>query len=485
MARSEISFDFCNASRGDILNIYIHGYSAVTSYAEEKELKKKVPLRASNTTNAFMFWPAGNAKDIDYKKLAGYATLNIAAALGATTSLTWDAINSYLNTEKSIPKQANEFLSKLKVFIKKEKTTYKELNFYGHSLGARMIIETFLQLPNEFKSLNVNNVVFMGGARPLETEECRVILNTISGSIFNIHSDGDRILQFIKPDLEKCIGRHPIKAPTDSIERVKNHAFHWLGHMDYWDNLNGIINYLNLDQASTHSLIPLGPQGSQVVNPFAVQDVGLYLPLCHANGQEKKILAEILCQRKSVSIQKNETNAVALTNELQLMGGDSVANKARGHGVCYREILDDAAEKLGIPQRENLGFISLEEAIYAKIVSIIREKLETSSEKEKIDYLKILAKTGEIPQGALHYSALSLSALLSIGSLIAGRIAAGSIPIVGQFVGAVSLLGSGVTYFSGPAFSVTIPSIMIIHQIRKRVSQEVGEGFLFNDESRK
>ncbi|WP_323662257.1 hypothetical protein [Pectobacterium versatile] len=36
MARSEIFFYFCNASRGDILNIYIHGYSAVTNDAEEK-----------------------------------------------------------------------------------------------------------------------------------------------------------------------------------------------------------------------------------------------------------------------------------------------------------------------------------------------------------------------------------------------------------------------------------------------------------------
>ena len=41
MARSEIFFDFCNASRGDILNVYIHGYSAVTNDTEEEELKAK------------------------------------------------------------------------------------------------------------------------------------------------------------------------------------------------------------------------------------------------------------------------------------------------------------------------------------------------------------------------------------------------------------------------------------------------------------
>lgn len=482
MDRSEIFFDFCNASRGDVLNIYIHGYSAVTNDAEEKELKTKVPLRAGNTTNAFMFWPSGNFKDIDLKKLAGYAMLNVPGALGATLGLTQDAISNYWNTERSIPQLVYQFIYKLSKFISEERVEYKELNFFGHSLGARMIIEAILKLPNDFKSLKIKNIVFMGGARSLNEDECQRILESISGSIFNIHSDGDRVLQFIKPDLEKCIGRYPIVTQSDSVDRVKNHAFHWLGHTDYWDNLNGIINYLNLDHASTHSLIPLGIKGSQVVNPFAVQDVGLYLPLCHATEQEKKILAEILCQRKSASIQKNETNAVVLTNELQLMGGDSVANKTRGHGVRYRKILDDAAEKLGILQRENLGFISLEKAIYAKVVSLIREKLETASEKEKIDYLKILAKTGEIPKGAMYYSAFSLSALLSVGSFIAGRIAVGAIPIVGQFVGGVSLLGSGMTYFSGPAFSVTIPSIMVIHQIRKRVSQEVGEGFLFNDE---
>ncbi|QQK71237.1 DUF726 domain-containing protein [Pectobacterium versatile] len=218
---------------------------------------------------------------------------------GATFGLIQDAISNYWNTERGIPQLAYQFIYKLSEFISEGGVEYKELNFFGHSLGARMIIEAMLKLPNDFNSLKIKNIVFMGGARSLNKDECQRILESISGSIFNIYSDGDSVLQFIKPDLEKCIGRYPIVTQPDSADRVKNHAFHWLGHIDYWDNLNGIINYLNLDHASSHSLIPLGTKGSQVVNPFAVQDVGLHLPLCHATESEKRYL-QGSCAREKV-----------------------------------------------------------------------------------------------------------------------------------------------------------------------------------------
>ncbi|MCO4315092.1 hypothetical protein [Pectobacterium versatile] len=153
---------------------------------------------------------------------------------GATFGLIQDAISNYWNTERGIPQLAYQFIYKLSEFISEGGVEYKELNFFGHSLGARMIIEAML-----------------------------------------------------------------IVTQPDSADRVKNHAFHWLGHIDYWDNLNGIINYLNLDHASSHSLIPLGTKGSQVVNPFAVQDVGLHLPLCHATESEKRYL-QGSCAREKV-----------------------------------------------------------------------------------------------------------------------------------------------------------------------------------------
>ncbi|WP_350312528.1 hypothetical protein OHJ28_15925 [Dickeya fangzhongdai] len=323
-----------------------------------------------------------------------------------------------------------------------------------------------LKLSDNFKSLKVNNLIFMGGARKLDIKECQILLNTISGDVINIHSNGDRVLQFIKPDLEKCIGCYPIQYPNS--ERVRNIGFHHLGHMDYWDNLHGIINYLDFDCVNSKEVIPVG-NGVDGSQNFSVRDIVLYLLLYHASAEEKNILVHILRQKSSASISERETCPIKLTHELQLMGGDSIANITRGHGVCYREILYDAAVKLEISNAEAFEFISLEETIVSKVISLIKDKFDTGSKEDKDKCLVILSDLGVGADSMTLHTRLSLNSFLLISDFITNHVT----------ISSASLLSLSANAFSGPAFSVTIPSIMLLHYIRKRVSIELGEGFLF------
>ncbi|MBT1426515.1 hypothetical protein MRP04_07900 [Dickeya dianthicola] len=228
--------------------------------------------------------------------------------------------------------------------------------------------------------------------------------------------------------------------------------------------------HLDFDCVNSKEIIPVG-NCVKDSHGFAVKDIVLYLLLYHASLEEKKILAHILRQKSSASISKEETCAITLTHELQLMGGDSIANMTRGHGVCYREILYDAAMKLEISNPELFGFISLEETIFNKVISLIKNSLDSSSKEERNKYSDILSglDLGGGIDGMTIHTELSLKSFVLISDFIAKNVT----------IGAASLLNLSMNAFSGPAFSVTIPSIMLLHYIRKRISLEFGEGFLF------
>lgn len=457
-----IRFEFCNEHRGDVLNIFIHGYSAAVDEKDELTLKSKVPERNKNSTNLFLFWPAGNLKSFSFKSLRSLFSMNFAGMVHTALSLSQEAIQKFKEIEENVSKLSYEFLYKLEAFIKSEGIEYKQMNLYGHSLGARLIIESMLQLSLDFKGLKVNNLVFMGGARELNSDECERLLDVISGNVVNIHSAGDRVLQFIKPDLEKCIGRYPINYSGEQSWRVKNYAFDWLGHLDYWNNLTGILNYLNFDSHSTQFLIPAADAGKK--NNFATADIPLYLVLVHATDTERLILSGLLNQKRSVSIKINETSASALTHEIQLMGGDSVANKIRGHGVIYSEIVHDAADELNISPRDSKGFVDLESEIQQKILHLMAEKKSAFKVEEVKDYENVMSYLHDQIQREVMRNLPDQDAILNFSKMVVS-----SVPVS---------LAKGIN-ISGTAFSVTIPVIMVIHHIRQRLINEIGPDFMF------
>ena len=98
---------------------------------------------------------------------------------------------------------------------------------------------------------------------------------------------------------------------------------------------------------------------------FATNDKILYQVICEASPQERQYLSSIISSKVSSNIQASEVDPIAITSEIQLMGGDTFFNKLRGHGVPYSEVAYDAAECLGIKVK-GLSIDLLEE----KIVSL-------------------------------------------------------------------------------------------------------------------
>ncbi|QBH95276.1 hypothetical protein EKN56_01960 [Limnobaculum zhutongyuii] len=209
---------------------------------------------------------------------------------------------------------------------------------------------------------------------------------------------------------------------------------------------------------------------------FARNDKDLYPVLQQASSDEKAFLAEIIAGKHSSNIDKNERDALKLAIELQSMGGDSLMNLFRQRGVGYREIVADVAGKVGVKIDLQGDIIKIEELIAEKVIEGYKEKL---SEKERDEFEKVLRECFEdqnLAMDAKNAAARSLIGitpiLLAVGGLILQRGAVVAIPVAGQFLGVLTGVASVALAFTGTAYSVTIPSVLIVGSIRSRLIAE-------------
>lgn len=83
---------------------------------------------------------------------------------------------------------------------------------------------------------------------------------------------------------------------------------------------------------------------------FVYRDTDLYEVLCNATPDELGRLVEVLHYRKfgreRVAIDCRDPARVAFV--VQMYGGNDLANIKRGHGVVYRQIVEDVAAHLNI-----------------------------------------------------------------------------------------------------------------------------------------
>ncbi|MFS7380688.1 hypothetical protein AB6870_01175 [Rahnella inusitata] len=209
---------------------------------------------------------------------------------------------------------------------------------------------------------------------------------------------------------------------------------------------------------------------------FARNDKDLYPILLQANHDEKVFLAEIIAGKHSSSIDRHERDALKLTIELQSMGGDSLMNLFRRRGVYYKEIVLDVAGKVGAKVDSQGDIMKIEELIAERVIEGYKEKL---SEKERDEFEMVLRESLEdrkLAMDAKNAAARSLMgmtpALLAIGGFMLRRGAVAAIPVAGQFLGALTGVASVVLAFTGTAYSVTIPSVLIVGSIRSRLEAE-------------
>lgn len=171
----------------------------------------------------------------------------------------------------------------------------------------------------------------------------------------------------------------------------------------------------------------------------------------------------------------------SIINEIQLFGGNTIMNTVRGHGVCYREILEDVCKHLKVNFNKKLTTELLESEMLKKVAVTVIEKM-TEEDIKKFD--ENLSKT-RILDAAMNGSGAALMATIAIivsqfgkqvggkgaimlfGRVLAPRLAAFAVPIlnIGAAVWTVFDIAS-------PAFRVTIPFAITTAFLRKQMNAD-------------
>ncbi|MCX4066967.1 DUF726 domain-containing protein [Pseudomonas sp. S1Bt30] len=473
------TFLLCGEPQGEVLNLYVHGYSAFFNRQQLGNFKQQL-AGIEGSTNLMLFWPAGHFlenlfapfKDVIAAMLGG-------GSLGAATVGVGKAIAYFLDHYKSVEARVDEvaktLLPELTRYLRQESLPVRRINLIGHSLGARILVKSLLANPGTARQLPLDNLLLMGGAI-CTSSPWEEVSGLLSGRVINCHSSKDWALA-IKPDTERCIGRYPIPVTPALKAKVCNVHLATFDHAAYWPQLQTVVQYTDLLH-ERRGMIRADQRSSEV--RFAEEDVDLFAALVQARPEELKFLAELMAQKRSASIDATVREPLKLTIALQRMGGDSLMNLARGHGVTYRQIAEDVARRLGLTfdaPLENLALADLEALIAEKLIEQYKGKLSNADRLVFDAELQVAAQKEQgvfrrFDKGRSATAALSGTALAGLTGFILRRGAASAIPVVGQALAAAMLLVTGVRAFSGPAYSVTTLAVLVIGAIRQRMERE-------------
>ncbi|MGU9858412.1 DUF726 domain-containing protein [Pseudomonas sp. LF245] len=473
------TFVLCGEPQGDVLNLYVHGYSA---FFNRQQLGNFTAQLASieGSTNVMLFWPAGHFLEnlfAPFKEVLG-AMLG-GGGLGAATVGVGKAIAYFLDHYKSVEARVDEvaqtLLPELANYLHAEALPARRINLVGHSLGARILVKSLLASPEVARELPLHNVLLMGGAI-CKSSPWDEVSAPLQGRLINCHSSKDWALA-IKPDNERCIGRYAIPLTPALKAKVSNVHLATFDHAAYWPQLKTVVQYTDLLQ-ERRGMIRADQRSSEV--RFAEEDGELFPALVQARPDELKFLAELMAQKRSASIDASVREPLKLAIELQRMGGDSFMNLARGHGVSYRQITEDVAQRLGIKFEQSVDTVELadiEAQVAEHLIEQYKDKLNSADRQAFDAELQAAAQKEQgvfarFSVGRSATTALSGTALAGLTGFILRRGAATAIPVVGQALAAAMLLVSGVRAFSGPAYSITTLAVLVVGVIRQRMERE-------------
>jgi len=180
----------------------------------------------------------------------------------------------------------------------------------------------------------------------------------------------------------------------------------------------------------------------------------------------------------SSSINDGCRSPLAIASEIQLMGGNSLVNWLRGHGVCYKEIVLDVAETIGVdPQilsRRGNSVASMENEIIEKLFARFEEKmnvLEREDLSKQLASASPEARTIVLAQTLLPHllREFNLQGVVELALILAAsRAVVAWVPVVGWLSAGVGTL----LELSSTAYSVTIPGVVAIGLIRARLHEE-------------
>lgn len=226
------------------LKVFVHGYFSATDAHDRARLLKYIPDLADDEDALFAFWNSGSMKDMSgavLRKVAVNFSFSKRGFASGMAAAFVEGVSHFNGKKDHTRKLGSVFFAELKQFVRKY-PALQSISLYGHSLGARVLIEALLNGAGN-TSLKIYNLVLMGGARELKQQELEHILPQVQHRIYNFYSSSDKVL-LAKPSLEKCVGRHPIPAPVGEFSNKVFNANLEIGHTDYWDVLPSLFNYV-------------------------------------------------------------------------------------------------------------------------------------------------------------------------------------------------------------------------------------------------
>ena len=190
--------------------------------------------------------------------------------------------------------------------------------------------------------------------------------------------------------------------------------------------------------------------------------------------------------------------AEEILQEIKDFGGNTIANAFRGGGPRYREVLEDVADKIGIPDvgRNQHRVVELERQL---LVKLLKDSMDSTEGKERKEIEAALEEAG--------LSAKDLSAFTSGGAataVIAAKLSGFAVYRISLIVAnsvAKHLLGRGLSFaanvaltrslaaftgpvgwiitglwtlldVSGPAYRVTVPCVIHVAMLRQKYLSE-------------
>lgn len=237
-----------NNYRAKHLNLFVHGYLSASDERDRSRLLRCVPQLPDDEDAVFAFWDSGSMREIWMTALKGAAGSFGLSKLGLARGVAVAAFGGYRHYSGKKSQTRNlalALLPELHAYIRQHYPNLQSVSLYGHSLGARLLIEALLA--GTTNTLPIRELVFMGGARALTRNELEQILPQISERICNFYSRTDRVLM-VRPSTGKYIGRHPLAEPIFPPRvQIINRDLD-IGHTDYWHVLYSILQQVR-DQA--------------------------------------------------------------------------------------------------------------------------------------------------------------------------------------------------------------------------------------------
>jgi len=202
--------------------------------------------------------------------------------------------------------------------------------------------------------------------------------------------------------------------------------------------------------------------------------------LTHGSNGKPRLTSSLLKNQEFTSLEgqpnQHQRSWRLIAGELQHYGGNSIANKIRGHGKAYRAILLDVCKQLKLKRDKEIPTWRIEQTLLEHFLRNAWQKMDDDQkqaffdaiEKKRMEIEALLPQLMEDPklaQGVSHLLADELTRILRTQAALK-VLTRGVMRGVG-LAGPIGAAFTGITTLSGSASRVTIPAVLHIACLRR------------------